>query len=157
MSEAHCQSCHDQRGTLTSLSSSHRVAAGLYHNEAGQLDNTSPSQACLRCHSNSSNSSWQNETEDGILAFNTHASHPYSIRVIPGQGNGTNKIRHDIDSRLPLFGGVMECQTCHLLTAGNEDLMIPFPAKYDLCLGCHGQNKDQKFGPIDLVATFASP
>ncbi len=152
---AHCQSCHDSRGRLTSLSPSHKVAANLYHNEAGSLGNTSPSQACLRCHSGASNSSWQTATEEGILAFNTHASHPFGIRVIPGQGNSTNRIRHDIDPRLPLFDGMMECQTCHLLTAGNEDLMIPFPAKYDLCNGCHEHNEDRKFNPADLMATIA--
>ena len=150
----HCQSCHDPRGTLSSLSSAHKAAANLYHNEADQLAYISPSQACLRCHSDVSGSSWQTVPEDEILAFNTHASHPYSIRVIPGQGNSTNWIREEIDPRLPLFDGVMECQTCHLLTANNDDLMVPFATKYDLCNGCHQHYGDDENKAGNLLATF---
>jgi hypothetical protein len=108
---------------------------------------------CLRCHDNSSSSTWKAAT-DGQLSFNTHASHPYGIRVIPGKGNSSNWIAHEIDSRLPMFEGKMECQTCHLLTADNEDLMVPFETKYDLCRGCHKHYGDEDGLTESLVASF---
>lgn len=154
MDGGHCQSCHDSRGNLGSLSPSHKVAAELYHREAGQLENTSPSDACLKCHSNSSDSSWQAATNGEVLAFNTHASHPYSVKVIPGKGNSSNWIAHEIDARLPLFEGKIECQTCHLLTADNDDLMVPFETKYDLCLGCHKHYGDDQEEAGKMMATF---
>lgn len=149
----HCQSCHDSRGRLGTLSPAHKVAAQLYHAEASTLTRESPSQACLRCHGNTSDSTWQSATE-GHLSFNTHASHPFSVPVIPGKGNSSNWIAHQIDPRLPIFDGKMECQTCHLLTADNEDLMVPFETKYDLCLGCHKHHGDEIDQPESLMASF---
>jgi len=144
----HCQSCHDPRGDLASLSPAHRTAADLYHAAAGKLQDTNPSQACLNCHSNRSNSAWQGKAAGAVLAFNEHASHPYGVQVVPGAGNSSNWIAWEIDERLPLFDGRMECQTCHLLTAGNDDLMIPFETKYDLCKGCHRQYGDEEAATI---------
>jgi predicted CXXCH cytochrome family protein len=132
----HCQSCHDRRGSLGALSPAHRVAAGLYHEEASALSRLSPSQACLRCHDNTSGSTWQTAT-DRQLSFNTHASHPFGVLAIPRKDNSSNWIAQEIDPRLPIFDGKIECQTCHLLTAGAEDLLVPFPRKAELCLGCH--------------------
>jgi len=148
LDSAHCQGCHGPSGNLGHLSPAHRTAAELYHTQAQQLQNTSPSEACLNCHSNLTASAWQSKTDGAALAFNEHASHPYGIRVIPGSGNSSNWIAYDIDPRLPLFDGRMECQTCHLLTAGTEDLMIPFETKYDLCKGCHRQYGDQTSGQV---------
>jgi len=138
-----CLSCHDSRGDLASLSPAHRKAAQLYHAQAAQLQNVSPSQTCLNCHSNQSSSSWQDQTDGAVIAFSEHASHPFGIRVVPGAGDSSNWIARDIDPRLPLFDGRIECQTCHLLTAANDELMIPFPTKYDLCKGCHHHYCDQ--------------
>ena len=140
-SVGHCQACHDRRGSLKNLSPSHKVAARLYHNGADQLYDASPSEACLWCHSNTSTSNWKNTPGVGTLAFNTHASHPYSIRVLPGVNSTSNWVQNDIDPQIPLFDGFMECQTCHLLTSGNETSMIPFPNEYDLCNGCHQQER----------------
>jgi hypothetical protein len=144
----HCQACHDARGNLDSLSPGHETAADLYHRAAGEMQSISPSEACLRCHSEDSESPWRSAAGEGSLAINTHASHPFSIRVLPGKGTGTNWIAHQIDERLPLFDGVMECQTCHLLTVGTTDLMIPFDTKYDLCKGCHRHFGDKETGPV---------
>lgn len=149
----HCQACHDSRGSLSNLSPGHKVAASLYHAEAAQLEKTTPSEACLRCHSNTSNSNWQTTTNEKI-SFNAHASHPLGIKVVAGKGNSTNWIRADIDPRLPLFEGTIECQTCHLLTADSDHLMIPFPSKYDLCKGCHMHYGDDKYRPADMTAAF---
>jgi len=146
MESGHCQSCHNPRGNLANLSPAHRTAADLYHADASKLKGISPSQACLNCHSNRSSSDWQEKTAGAEIVFNEHASHPYGIRVVPGSGNSSNWIALDIDKRLPLFDERLECQTCHLLTAGNDDLMIPFETKYDLCKGCHRQYGDKKVG-----------
>lgn len=150
-----CRSCHDPRGDLASLSAAHRKAAQLYHAAAGRLQHTSPSQTCLNCHSNQSASTWQDQTEGAVIAFNEHASHPFGVRVVPGRGDSTNWIARVIDPRLPLFDGRIECQTCHLLTAGNDDDMIPFPTKYDLCKGCHRHAGDRASGPV--IARFNQP
>ncbi len=138
-----CRSCHSPESRLANLSPAHRIAADIYHADAQKLVGANPSQACLNCHSKSSTSAWQQKTDGAVLAFNEHASHPYGIDVIPGAGNSSNWIARDIDPRLPLFDGKMECQTCHLLTAGTDDLLRPFEAKYDLCKGCHRQYGDK--------------
>ena len=144
--KAHCAACHDKRGDLHSLSPAHQVAAFLYHDDVKALQETSPSEACLNCHSNLTATNWQAMAPGKALAFNQHASHPYGVRVIPGKGDTSNWIAKEIDPRIPLFEGRLECQSCHLLTAGNDDLMIPFPAKYDLCKGCHRHYGDEDEG-----------
>jgi hypothetical protein len=140
----HCRACHDPRGDTALLSPAHRAAARLYHEDLGALRGLTPSEACLECHANGSGSPWQGRAPGQPLTFNQHASHPYGVRVIPGSGNSSNWIARDIDPRLRLFRGRMECQTCHLLSAGNDDLMVPFPAKYDLCKGCHRHYGDDE-------------
>ncbi len=145
---AACRSCHDERGSLASLSPAHRKAAELYHAQAGRRSQLSPSQTCLNCHSNTSSSPWQDETDGAVLAFNEHASHPFGITVTPGAGDSSNWIARRIDPRLHLFDGRLECQTCHLLTAGTDDLVVPFPTKYDLCKGCHKHYGDDKAGLV---------
>jgi len=145
---AACRACHGPNGNLASLSPAHRTAATLYHSQARQLQNVSPSQPCLNCHSNQSSSSWRDETDGAVIAFSEHASHPFGIQVVPGAGDSSNWITRNIDPRLPLFDGRIECQTCHLLTADNDDLMIPFPTKYDLCKGCHRHHGDRDSGLI---------
>lgn len=146
LDSAHCRACHDGRGSLENISDAHRVAAALYHGQPNRLASSSPSEACLGCHSNQAPTAWQTKTGGAVLAFNEHASHPYGVRVIPGSGDSSNWIARTIDRRLPLFSGRMECQTCHLLTAGTDDLLRPFPAKYDLCKGCHRHYGDQDTG-----------
>ncbi len=154
--QAHCRSCHDPRGNLGALSQAHREAAMLYHREADQLQAVSPSDACLRCHSNQSGSSWQTAGAGRILTFNTHASHPYGIKVTPGQGNASNWIATQIDERIPLFDGVMECQSCHLLAVTEKGLLIPFETKYDLCRGCHKHYGDEVPDAQSATTTLAN-
>lgn len=145
---AQCQGCHGAQSNLKLLSAAHRKAAELYHDQAKQLQHANASETCLNCHSNLSASDWQAKTDGAVLAFNEHGSHPYGVNVVPGSGNSSNWIAWEIDQRLPLFDGRMECQTCHQLTAGTDDLLIPFETKYDLCKGCHRQYGDEKSGQL---------
>ncbi|MGD9547184.1 MAG: hypothetical protein AB7V45_06470 [Candidatus Krumholzibacteriia bacterium] len=134
---SHCRSCHAPGADLQALSAGHRRAAELYHEESGALIGKTLSEGCLLCHDADRTSPWQAATAKGITTVSEHSSHPRGVLVRPGTGTAARHIRKDLDDRAPLFGGRIECQTCHLLTAGSEDLLIPFPAKYDLCLACH--------------------
>jgi predicted CXXCH cytochrome family protein len=53
------------------------------------------------------------------------------------RGSQSKGLRWKLDPRIRLFDGRIECQTCHLLGAGTDDLLVEFERKYDLCLGCH--------------------
>jgi hypothetical protein len=154
-SQAHCRSCHAAPGRLDALSAAHRTAAVLYHQEAKTLAAISPSEACLRCHDQASHSNWKTAAAGRQLTFNTHASHPYGIKVTPGKGNATNWIATEIDARVPLFDGKMECQSCHLLTVDQQDLLIPFASKYDLCRGCHAHDAGQNRSSPAVATTIA--
>lgn len=133
----HCYSCHGSEGNLSLLSDGHRRAASLYHIDASALLGLSPSQGCLRCHSNQNGIAGRDAMDPDIPTFNEHASHPYGLVVAAGRGNSSRHLREEIDSRLPLLDQRLECQTCHQVAGETEDLLIPFAAKYDLCLGCH--------------------
>ncbi len=137
LDSGHCRACHNPEGNLQLLSAAHRTAAGLYHAAGKDLEGVSPSESCLRCHASDSASPWQDATAESALGFNTHASHPYGVMVIPGAGNRFDHIRWHLDERLPLFDGKLECQTCHLLTAGTPYDLISYENPYDLCVGCH--------------------
>ncbi len=132
----HCTACHNSEGKLGTLSAAHRVAGEMYHSRGQELAGLSPSQACLNCHDAGSDSPWQTSTEE-TLAFRHQASHQYGVAVQPGQQIHATFIRQDLDPRLPLLDGKMECVTCHSLTAGTDDLLVAFENPYDLCLGCH--------------------
>ncbi len=151
---SHCRSCHAPGADLQALSDGHRIAAELYHQDTGALIGKTLSEGCLLCHDADRTSPWQAATAKGIFTVAEHNSHPRGVLLRPGTGTAARHIRKDPDPRAPLFGGRIECQTCHLLTAGNGDLLIPFPSKYDLCLACH-----QTAGPgsnlhEDLLATM---
>lgn len=133
----HCAACHADGADLANLSPAHRAAAGLYHRNAAALAGQTPSEACLNCHAAGTGSSWLRETGGRMLTFNRHASHPLGIEVIAGSGRDERSLRADLDPRLRLFEGRLECQTCHSLTAATPDLLVPFEQPYDLCLGCH--------------------
>ncbi len=137
LDSGHCRGCHSPEGNLQLLNPAHVIAAELYHTAGEDLNGVSPSESCLRCHAAGSASSWQTATGGRVLAFNTHASHPYGIMVVPGVGNSFDHIRWNPDERLPLFDGKLECQSCHLLTAGTQYDLIRYENPYDLCLGCH--------------------
>ncbi len=134
---AHCRSCHGPGHDLAQVSDAHREAARLYHEDAKRLAGLSPSEGCLGCHSGNKASFWRERGAETGPRFDEHASHPFGIAVRAGQTIPGSRLRADLDSRLPLPAGRLECQTCHLLTATTRDLLIPFDPPRDLCLGCH--------------------
>jgi predicted CXXCH cytochrome family protein len=143
----HCPTCHRPDADLSRLSSGHRMAStAVYHGDAARLAELSPSEACLLCHSSSGGASPEIPADDPTTddpttprapTFNEAGSHPYGIRLVTGPGRGPHRIRREADPRLTLFDGRIECQTCHDLQAGTDDLLVPFANPYDLCLGCH--------------------
>lgn len=138
----HCQSCHSHSDTrtLARLTEGHVAAAALYHWLGPELGDYTLSDACLICHD-------RNHTLPTNLPvflpvtprFETHASHPYGIRM----DSGGDFFRPVIDSRIPLFDDKIECLTCHDLSAETEDLVIRFETKYEMCRGCHTQGLPQ--------------
>jgi len=154
MESGHCQGCHGREGRLERITPAHRIAAGLYHTAGGSLAGETPSASCLYCHDSGSSSPWRNAT-DAERAFNPHASHPVGVAVVPGRGNAVDHISWDPDPRLPLFNGRMECQSCHLLTAGTPYDLIAYENAYDLCLGCHTHEPGPgRGGRADFLATI---
>ncbi|MBM4131365.1 hypothetical protein FJ250_10135 [bacterium] len=133
----HCSACHAAGADLGNLSPAHRAAAALYHGDAAQLADRTPSEACLNCHAAGTRSPWVHQAGGQTLTFNPHASHPLGVEVIAGSGQDERKLRKEIDPRLRLFAGRLECTTCHSLTAATADLLVPFEQPHDLCLGCH--------------------
>ena len=150
----HCASCHVKGARLTAMTGAHRTAAGLYHKGAAALVDQSPSEGCLNCHSDRSATDWQQQTAEDRLAFSEHATHPIGVEVVAGSGQDEGRIREDIDPRLRLFNGRIECQTCHVLTASTPDLLVEFTPAGGLCQGCHQLRND----PVDrsqaLMATM---
>jgi len=137
-----CRSCHAS-GSFRDVDAAHREAADVvYHTDRFDLGAMSPSQACLICHGRDGEG-----LLDGLTSrpprFDTHATHPFEVGVQPGSGRGAARIRDRIDPRLPRPGGRIACQTCHDLTAGRVDLLVPFDDPYALCLGCHRLRPDE--------------
>ncbi len=136
--QAHCQACHQPGTPLSLIDPGHRFAAeSVYHDDSRDLARMSASDACLVCHDPAGAAVEMPRGAPAILQINTHASHPFGIRFSPGQGSGDRKIRHEIDPRLPLPNGKIECVTCHSIPGGAKDLMVPFEDPYAMCLGCH--------------------
>jgi len=150
----HCRACHTENGSLESLSKGHQAAARLYHEQAATLADLKPSQPCLNCHSSASANSWQAAPGRDVLEFSEHATHPFSVVVNPGKGSYAHRIRADIDPRIPLFSGRIECQSCHSLTSDTKDRLVAFDSPKDLCLGCHQFKKEAVNNPSALMATI---
>lgn len=153
----HCRSCHGTTGRLGELSDAHRVAANLYHGDLGALAGLSPSEGCLECHSAESDSPWRDAFPDAAKTFNRHSSHPLGIANRATRAANAFLVRLDRDGKLPLFQDRIECQTCHVITGRNEDLLVAFPEKQDLCLGCHRRNGPNAASYEALTATMAGP
>jgi predicted CXXCH cytochrome family protein len=151
--QAHCRACHQPGVRLGRIDGAHRFAAEVvYHDDARDLAGMSPSDACLLCHGTSGHALAMPGDGPEIIAINTHASHPFGIRFTPGQGRGDGKIRREIDPRLSLPEGRIECVTCHAITSGTKDLLVPFDDPYALCLGCHQVGDETRVeGPLALA------
>ena len=138
----HCVSCHSHsdRSRLARLTEGHRAAATLYHGLGSDLADYTPSDACLFCHDRGRGLPINLPVSLPIAPrFEAHASHPYGVRMA-GAGDFFRPV---IDSRIRLFDGRIECQTCHDLSAQNEDLIVVFETKYEMCRGCHTQGLPQ--------------
>lgn len=133
----HCGACHDHADPerLGRLTEGHVAAAALYHWMGPELASLTTSEACLICHDRDGNLPTSLPVFLPVTPrFETHASHPFGIRM-----SGGDFFRPVIDPRIPLFDGNIECLTCHDLGAQNEDLVIAFETKYEMCRGCHTQ------------------
>ena len=150
LDSGHCVACHNTEGNMGDLSPAHLKARELYHAEMGSLASVSPSEACLNCHGEGSTSTWQAQTEQS-LTFRHQASHAYGTLVQGGQQIHAKHLRADLDPRLPLVDGKMECVTCHSLTAGTDDLLVEYSNPYDLCLGCHTMQQDQPVSALMAI------
>ena len=151
----HCTGCHAEGGALSKLSPGHRVAAELYHRDRQTLRNLSPSEACLLCHGDSPSAAWTRGLDTEPIPLNRHASHPFGVVLRPGDRTEGMPVRSVADPRIPLFSGRMECTSCHLVSVGQDDLLRPFPAKYDLCLGCHVRGGEDLNDPGSLPVAWA--
>ena len=136
-SAAHCQSCHAPGANLGDVSEGHRAAARLYHAEGGALADVSPSAACLRCHDRDSTSPWRQAAAGAAPLFDGHRSHAVGVPVDLGAGDHMVSIRRELDPRIRLFDGDMECQTCHQLATRTRYALAPVDSPKALCLGCH--------------------
>lgn len=134
-----CYSCHGTSVDLSHVSASHRAASELYHSDFRILGRLSPSESCLICHSE--RRAPVDESISALVAraprFNEHAGHPVGVEVIPGKGEPGNRICLQIDPRIQLFGGRMECQTCHCLSSTKPHRLVNFASKKELCEACH--------------------
>lgn len=154
LDRAHCGTCHQPDRDLAALSDAHQAAARLYHEQAGALQDLSPSQACLNCHSGTGATDWQGAAGGRVLAFSEHATHPFGVAVVPGRGDFAHRIRRELDPRIQLFDQQIQCQTCHNLTATGPDLLVAFPTSKALCLGCHQFRDGSQELRDDLLATM---
>lgn len=151
----HCVGCHADGASLAKLSPGHLAAAALYHRDRRTLRGLTPSQACLLCHGETPSPEWVQELDTEPIPLNRHASHPFGVAVSPGDRTEGMPVRSAVDSRIPLFSGRMECTSCHLVSAGRDDLLRPFPAQYDLCLGCHTRGGGSSTDPASWPVAWA--
>ncbi|MFQ6008485.1 MAG: hypothetical protein ACE5K8_05970 [Candidatus Zixiibacteriota bacterium] len=129
---------------LSSLSPGHVKAAKLYHSDFIYLSHLSPSEMCLICHS-TDRATVVNDTffasmfsqEAYVPTVDPHGSHPIGQIVRPGSSELGDRMRMDIDSRLLLPGGRIECITCHSLSTTNDFRADGFVTQNELCRACH--------------------
>ncbi|MBD3163263.1 MAG: hypothetical protein GF346_12370 [Candidatus Eisenbacteria bacterium] len=133
----HCATCHENAATPAGLSVGHVAASAFYHDDSRALGRLTPSDACLACHSNRGSARETDFDGPAPPRFNKHASHPYGVRVVLGAGDRFNHIRDRLDPRIRLLDGKIECQTCHDLFSDENDRLVQFETKYELCRGCH--------------------
>jgi predicted CXXCH cytochrome family protein len=136
-----CSSCHGVDEDIRAISDGHRAAAGLFHSDYKLLAGISPSEACLLCHS-------EEIRPDEIAAlaagstptFERHGTHPTGRTVVLGQQLANSRIRKSIDPDIRLYGGRIECQSCHSLSSADRYHLIAGTDQNTLCLKCHEMN-----------------
>jgi predicted CXXCH cytochrome family protein len=133
-----CSSCHGVGEDVRMLSKGHRAAAGLFHSDYRLLAGLSPSEACMVCHSDQVRSETViTLTANSIPTLQQHGNHPTGVSVILGRQLTYSRIRTSLDPDIQLFGGRVECQTCHSLSSGTQFNLIAGSDRNSLCLKCH--------------------
>lgn len=136
-----CLACHRNRNTIKSLSPGHREAVRIFHADFRFTGHLSSSETCLICHAEGGRVpdglSFSRDSVRFTPRFDAHGSHSVGIKVTGGKGRPGNKIRGDIDPRLSLVDGRIECITCHSLASGQSFLLTAFETRDQLCRGCH--------------------
>jgi predicted CXXCH cytochrome family protein len=140
-SQALCGSCHAGNQDMRYLSVGHQRAAALFHSDNQILTGISASDACMTCHlaSGQNNSLAASISDLAVPKFEQHG-HPVSVAVVPGSGVGANRIRMQLDPRIPLFDRKIECATCHSLGSTSRYLLTGSLTPTELCRGCHELN-----------------
>ena len=144
----HCRSCHGAGGRLSELSPAHWTAASLYHTQTERLAGLSPSEGCLLCHGSGSDSQWQRAVPEAALTFDHHTTHPLGVPLRATRAANAYRIRSEKETGLPLFAGLIECQTCHLLPSRSTDLLRLEGQEQGICEHCHQRNG----GPAPVAA-----
>ena len=135
-----CRACHDIAGRIENLSEGHKAAAAVYHTDDPRLTHLSPSETCLSCHSKNVNMPGMEEIIAGCPKppkFDERASHRYGVTMRSGMIGARGDIRSDMDSRIPLKDGKIECQSCHEFSPDQKFQLRYLGGTKDLCLGCH--------------------
>jgi hypothetical protein len=125
----------------TGLSEGHRRAAAIFHRDYRYLNGISVSEACLLCHGTGRAARGElTSLAEGarVPTFDPHGSHPTGIDVRPGRRKAGSRILRNIDPKLELVGGRIECITCHSLTAQTPYRLVEFETRENLCRSCHG-------------------
>jgi len=131
-----CLTCHNPSTSLENVAQYHVEARHLFHSDI-PLNAATLSEVCLNCHGGELTPGAADLTTKAISV--THSvSHPIGVEPIPGEGDNTNRIRFQLDPKVALYDGRIECQTCHQLNRSQIAFSSPFEPAYDLCLGCHG-------------------
>lgn len=131
-----CQPCHrTDRPDTFGLTAAHEAAGAWYHANPTAVINQSVSQSCLRCHDASQE--LPEEIGESWSPPRPHvaASHPFEVPVTGRHGSLADP--DEIDPRLELVDGLIECTTCHDLYRNENDMLVEFETRKDLCLGCH--------------------
>ena len=131
-----CTPCHREGADLATLTPGHRAAASWYHAAVAEVTGQSISASCLRCHDHAR--PLPEELAGGWEPPRPHAdaSHPNEIRVVANRRGGYG-IRRSLDPRLVLVDEHIECTTCHDVFNDENDMLVQFASRRDLCLGCH--------------------
>jgi hypothetical protein len=123
------------------LSEGHRAAAGLFHSDYKMLAGLSPSEACMICHSDQARSEIPATLPlSSIPTFERHGTHPTGGEIVLGRQLANSRIRTSLDPDIQLFGGRIECQTCHSLSSGTQFHLIAGTDSTSLCHKCHEMN-----------------
>ncbi len=150
-----CASCHREGGDLGKVSDGHRdAAASIYHVDSARLEGLSPSKTCLRCHSRGGGDPALPASAATAPRFHAEATHAFGETLPLGYATGGYSIRREPDPRILLFGGRIECATCHSVADDVEDLLVRFENKYDMCLGCHERHPS---GRVTSLAANTEP